>query len=87
MALQKIVNWKGYDYNYFKIASWVSNTINSTTQVTLRLYKDKATRDASVEDYIPLSYHDNYVDGVDLTRAEIYAALKLLPSWSDTTDA
>lgn len=87
MALKLEIAWKGYTPDYWKInnMSAVSNSGDSFTEVTLALYKNKATKelDPIENKLLEKSY---ILSGVDYTRATAYTELKLLPEFSGAID-
>jgi len=85
MALSKSTSYKGIDANYWKIHKLDSNTLYNQTVIRVALYKDKATRDASQDDYFRL---DSFaLNGVDFTRETAYKALKAMTAFDGAQDA
>jgi len=74
MALQLEETEKGIVCNYWKIYRADSNIAENKTVVRLALYKDKASRDSSVMNFLKLEAFT--FSGVDYTRAQLYAKIK-----------
>jgi len=84
MALTLQTIYKGLTAEYWKIISVSENMMANQTLVRLALYKDKATRDANIADFIDLRALT--FDGLDLTREAIYPLIKGLTEFSTATD-
>ncbi len=85
MALQLDYTYKGITANYHKIISASENYKGNTTDVVVGVYKDKAARDEDVKNFLKKDrYH---LDGVDKTRDEVYAEIKVLDEYSGAEDA
>ncbi len=52
MALQKTLTTKGIEANYRSIMNYSSNKALNTTNVTIRLYKDEATRTNDINAFL-----------------------------------
>lgn len=73
-ALVKNFPFKNLILTYHKILSYESDYSTDTTKVVLWIYEDKEARDGGIGNY--LDTMTVIVDGVDLTRKEIYPLLK-----------
>lgn len=74
MSLKKSTLYKGVTAEYWKIIHIDTHYLGDVTTVQVALYKDEATRRNNPEDY--LSIHIVLMQGSDLTRQQIYTALK-----------
>jgi len=52
VALKLVMDYKGLSAEYWKILKSDTNFLSGETVVRLGLYKDKATRDANIADYL-----------------------------------
>ena len=74
MALELVHPYKGIGASYWKISHADHNYKSDVTQVTLSLYKDQESRNASPHNEL---YSKVFVfTGADLTRAELYTKIK-----------
>ncbi len=71
MALKKVVSYKGYSYEYWKILQHKWDAITNTTSGRLGLFKDRATREAGLENEIVEMAHVFSFEG-DLALAALY---------------
>jgi hypothetical protein len=70
MALQLEETEKGIVCNYWKIYRNDQNIVENKTCVRLALYKDRASRDLSIMNFLKL---ESFVfDGLDYTREQLY---------------
>jgi hypothetical protein len=74
MALEKEIEYKGFTPKYWKITSFTSDAITNKTNVSIGLYKDKATRDGNVNDTIMTCNYS--IEGLDFSREDIYKKIK-----------
>ena len=84
MALKLLQVFKGVPANYWKIISISEDLIAHKTTVCLGLYTNDKSRKARVTNNL-----DNkiiQIQGVDLTRAQIYIAIKALPAFKKAVD-
>jgi len=84
MALQLDVLYKGIIADYWKIVSMVPNYVHNYTQVQVNLYVNKDIRDDG--DHNSLEQYNFSLEGVDLTRSDVYAALKSDPTFEGAID-
>jgi len=84
MALIKTLNYKGQDYNYWKVISKNENRLNNTTFINIALYFNKDIRTASVNNYVMTI--NKILTGIDLTIQDIYENLKTTPEFTGATD-
>lgn len=82
MALLKLTNKKGIDASYWVVTGWNQNKSNQTAVVDIRLYKDQAAKDESLENH--LESIQVTVPGYNLALAEIYTLIKISNSPLDT---
>lgn len=75
MALQKQMNWKGYSVEYWMIGNFNPNKVENKTLCTVFGYKDKATRDLNIKNYIPELTKEGVFDG-QLTVDDLYVEIK-----------
>lgn len=73
MALIKQKEFKGNIYQYWGIISYGINKAANSTNVTLGLFKDQATREADINNYI--DYIDFRYMG-NLTEAQCFPLIK-----------
>jgi len=88
MALQKTYNYKGFDAEYWMIDGISDCKTANTANVTFRLYKDKATREADPHGYI---YSMNitvpaYQQTVDALYEAAKSAETALDVWTEGDD-
>lgn len=74
MGLVLSESYKGIDAEYWKITSQTENYITGDIYVVISLYKDKATRDITVENILKKEQHK--VTGMDKARLDVYSLLK-----------
>lgn len=74
MALQKTLTTKGIEANYRSIMNYSSNKALNTTNVTIRLYKDEATRTNDINAF--LESWSVIVEWYDLNLDTIYLLIK-----------
>jgi hypothetical protein len=74
MALQLTENYKGIDVTYWKILTSDQNCLSKKTRVTLGAYSDGTVREEDVRNF--LKKEIQIVDGIDLTRDDMYLKLK-----------
>ena len=99
MALQKDISIKGgFTANYHKVIGKNDDYLKGISNVYVALYKDQATRNADVNDYIrvdvvedvPLSDASmgdaNWASVSDNGTKEVYTHLKTLPEYSGAAD-
>lgn len=84
MALKLLSVFKGVPANYWKILSISENILGKKTTVELGLYINHLARKAS--DSNILNRKIVQLDGVDLTRVQIYDAIKKIPFFAKATD-
>lgn len=98
MALEKQVVYKGVNCDYWKIYS--KDVVYSTSvadehkyiriRVAVALYVDRATREASVDNWLKLKSYTFLQDAPGAPtvtdRAAVYTALKLLPEFAGAVD-
>jgi len=84
MALQLTENYKGVSANYWKITDVEHRVKENRVIVLLSLYLDQQTRQADVENY--LKSDELSFDGLDYTRADLYAKIKQTNKFSSATD-
>lgn len=84
MALTKAVDYKGVTATYWKILKVLQDVIAGTTSVQIGLYKDADARTADIKNV--LNDATFKLPGAELTRAQIYTALKNLPAFAGATD-
>lgn len=86
MALQKDVPFNnGFTGNYHKISSMHIDYRRNVCMVTLDIYKDKETRDASKDSISSKSVMLNDISG-DPTRADVYVLIKATEDYIDSLD-
>jgi hypothetical protein len=74
MALLLTRNYKGQDASYWRISSVTADCVKNHTTVSLCLYFTRDTRLANVDNH--LTREVIILDGIDLTRAQMYLMLK-----------
>ena len=84
MALKLLKVFKGIPANYWKILSVSEDVLANKTTVGLGMYANDKTRKASVQNF--LDHKTIQIAGVDLTRVQIYAAIKALPTFKGAVD-
>ena len=84
MALKLMKVFKGIPANYWRIISISEDIVAKKTSVELGLYCNDKTRKASEKNILDSKLVQ--ISGVDLTRPQIYAAIKALPIFSGATD-
>jgi len=84
MALIKTKTIKGYDYEYWIISDMTCNKKIGNTNITLSLYKDKATRDESIQNDV--MQIDVVIPVYTLDVAQMYTLVKDAISELDTTE-
>ena len=84
MALKLLTKHAGVDANYWRILKYEAVIDAGTTLVTVGLYASADIRGDGAG--FILERHTYRIDGVDLARAEMYAALKALPEFTDSED-
>lgn len=75
MALIKSTTYKGLTFEYWKIITYTCDATNGLTFGTVAAYKDKATREESVTNFIEQLSRSFSFPG-ELTKAQIYEKLK-----------
>ena len=83
MALQKTYNFKGIDFNYWKIISSTSNALSNTMSVTIALYYNQQSRLNSTDNLFETRQY--VFNGTDLKRSDIYPLIKDMYT-NDTVD-
>jgi hypothetical protein len=76
---------KGNIGEYWKIVGKKEDELENYTEVDLACYKNKAARQENVKNYIWRS-NGIIIDGINLTKAQIYEAVKQLPNWGTVGD-
>lgn len=84
MALKLTQIFKGVPANYWKILSISEDLFSNKTTVRLGLYVNDKTRKSNVKNVI--DYKIINISGVDLTRPQLYAAIKALPLFKDAVN-
>lgn len=77
MGFIKPTTYKGFSPRYWSITSLRDDKLTNTTEVTVSLFKDRATRMAEPSATITTLVFT--LPGIDLRRAEIYPLLKMIP--------
>lgn len=75
MALKKSTSFRGYQAEYWMVSKEVYDKEQDKTACHLRCFKDKATREADIRNYIPELTREFSFDG-KLTTPEMYAKIK-----------
>ena len=75
MALEKDYDYLGKTANYWKITRIITDYVHSKTIVEVRLFWDKAARDADINNF--LTYREiKEVSDIDLTTEKCYIEVK-----------
>lgn len=83
MALKKKITKFGYDFEYSMISNTNFNKETNKTYITVNLYKDKATRDEDITNYV--EYIDFVTEG-NKNVAECYDFLKTTEQYQNAED-
>ena len=83
MALKKTTTYKGIETDYWRIIQSNQDYNNDRTLVTLALYKNRAARLDSKNNFIKT---DEVKISLTQTRAAMYTAIKLLTEITDAED-
>jgi len=84
MALKLLQVFKGIPANYWKIVNISENIILNKTTIDLGLYINNGARKASELNILEHKLVE--IHGIDLTRAQIYKAIKALPYFANAVD-
>ena len=84
MALKLTQTYKGITADYWRILAYIANVNKDETLVTVGLYASSDARAAGAG--FVLEKQAVVVEGVDLTRSDMYASLKALPEFNTAQD-
>jgi len=85
MALKKQINIKGLELEYWVIFNIVYNKILNKTTVSIKAFKDQATRQQSLKNFMNDSTKSFTYSGI-FTIQELYAKIKLEPFFVGSVD-
>lgn len=74
MAMGKDIVIAGFTTTYHRVSRDGNERLFGRTEVEIASYKDEATREANIMDFIGTPTHHS-LEGMDLTETQIYAAL------------